>query len=361
MADPLSQLGIARRPVYELFGRPDTSQGGWSAASREAAAEDQYLMDQAEQAAEAKRERMRAQQAEQAADEYMGQTEPTARQKFLEENPAIAGSKRYNQIAKYQKALPSYADKTLRNSVAMKISDPEARKVFLDAVDQGKGTFAAKELADTFVAKRKAAGELGKAGYSPEETETILAERHDPAHVNYHISQKKQESILHADPEARALREYHGVLKSQASRDMRDMSNPNFGTVRPETQAELDKIEAMLAEKYKSKFGAGTSASPTERVGGEFGRLPSSMFAPAAPVATPAPAFRPRPGTDAFGLPLETPVPAAPAPVVAPSTQMSNADFARSSAPATPSNNVNPETSAEARKALLKKLGLIKP
>jgi len=358
MADPLSQLGIARRPVYELFGRPDMSQGGWSAASREAAAEDQYLMDQAEQAAEAKRERMRAQQAEQAADEYMGQTEPTARQKFLEENPAIAGSKRYNQIAKYQKAMPSYADNTLRNSVAMKISDPEARKVFLDAVDQGQGTFAAKELADTFVAKRKAAGELGKAGYSPEEAEAILAERHDPAHVNYHINQKKQDSIFHADPEARALEKYHGVLKSQASRDMRDMSNPNFGTVRPETQAELDKIEAMLAEKYKSKFGAGTSASPTERVGGEPGRLPSSMFAPAAPVSPPAPALRPRPGTDAFGLPLGAP---AASPVTTPTAQMPNADFARSSAPATPSNNVNPETSAEARKALLKKLGLIKP
>lgn len=351
MADPLSQLGIARRPVYELFGRPDTSQGGWSAASREAAAEDQYLMDQAEQAAEAKRERMRAQQAEQVADEYMGQTEPTARQKFLEENPAIAGSKRYNQIAKYQKALPSYADKTLRNSILSKYKDPEAQRMFNQLVDEGHGTFNAKNMTDEFLDKRKRRIELAQAGIPLEEHEEILSQ--GPEYAAYHIAKKKREDAYHQDPEVRALEKRYGLAKDQASLDIKNPVNDYKPT--PETEKTLKEIKAKLEAKYQSMVAPqGEQANAASA--NEFARLPSSMFAPAVPTEAPK-QFRSPPGTGLFGEPLNAPAPAA-APAK-PMAQMSNEEFARSSAPAP--TQVSKEESAKAKRALLEKYNLVNP
>ncbi len=259
MADPFAQLGISRRPAYEMFGTPDISRGGWSQGTRQAVLEDRAALDEA-QAQQDERDAMaRKRDAEKAADEYV-QAEPSSRERFLNERPEIVGSPRFNEIAQYQKMQPSYADKTLAKSVALKIAEPEARKVFLDAVARGHGTLAAQDMANTFLAKRKAAGELGKAGYSPDEAEQLVAERHDPAHVGYHVARKKGETLFHKDPEAQALERYYHTLKDRAALEAKDPLNLDGPA--PETAAEMKRVGEMLGGLYKAKSPMATAPAP---------------------------------------------------------------------------------------------------
>ncbi len=170
MADPFAQLGISRRPSNVIFGTaPVTPQSApaWSRATIQDAADESAAVDEAQALQDERAAAERNRLAETAADEYI-KTPPSSRERFLGSNPAIVGSKRFNEIAAYQKMQPSYADKSLSNAIAMKITDPDARQVFHSAVAAGHGTLAARDMADTFIAKRKAAGELGKAGYSPQ-------------------------------------------------------------------------------------------------------------------------------------------------------------------------------------------------
>ena len=266
MADPFAQLGISRRPANVLFGTPDVSAGalgGWSDAAVQSAAEDQaaqeeYQAAQDKRAAQedARAEAARNRQAEQAADEFV-QAEPSARERFLGDNPAVVGSKRFGEIAQYQKMQPSYADQRLANTVAMKIADPEARQIFHEAVAAGHGTLAARDMADTFMAKRKAAGELGKAGYSPDEAEALVAERHDPAHVNFHIAQKKEGTMFHRDPEAQALEKYYHVLKDRAAAEKASLTGG--GEPSSETMTEMKLVTDALGQLYKAKSPLATS------------------------------------------------------------------------------------------------------
>lgn len=266
MADPFAQLGISRRPANVLFGTPDVSAGalgGWSDAAVQSAAEDQaaqeeYQAAQDKRAAQedARAEAARNRQAEQAADEFV-QAEPSARERFLGDNPAVVGSKRFGEIAQYQKMQPSYADQRLANTVAMKIADPEARQIFHEAVAAGHGTLAARDMADTFMAKRKAAGELGKAGYSPDEAEALVAERHDPAHVNFHIAQKKEGTMFHRDPEAQALEKYYHVLKDRAAAEKASLTGG--GEPSSETMTEMKLVTDALGHLYKAKSPLATS------------------------------------------------------------------------------------------------------
>lgn len=262
MADPLQQLGISRRPADVLFGAPNMAGGtaaGWTRAAVEQDEADKALRDEELAREDERAARARSRQAEQAADQFL-QTEPTARQKFLEENPAIIGSKRYNEIENYQKAQPSYADKVLAKSIALKFEDPEARQVFQQGVTQGIGTLAAQDAAHTFLAKKKAAGELGQAGYSPEETEALLAQRYDPAHVNYHVAKKKEGTMFHRDPQAQAMENHLKIVKNRAAFELKEN-----GQVSPETESEQLGIEKLLADKYKGVYQPTTpgAAAPT--------------------------------------------------------------------------------------------------
>ncbi len=249
MADPFEQLGISRRPAYEMFGVPDTSRGGWSGGTRRAVQEDRAIQTAGQALQDEQVARDRAREAEAVADDFV-HTEPSAREKFLGDNPAITGSKRFDEIARYQKMQPSYADQTLAKSIALKIAEPEARQVFFDAVNQGQGTLAAQDMANTFMAKRKAAGELGKAGYSPDEAEALVTDRHDPAHVGFHVAKKKGETIFHKDPQAQALEKYYHVLKDRATAETNDLNGG--GTPSAETMAELKRVTSVLGDKYRA-------------------------------------------------------------------------------------------------------------
>lgn len=271
MADPLTRFGLSRRPASELFGEaprpkrsllfdqkgiPDVSGPGWSAAARRGVEEHQAALDE-ELALENERaamedERMaadRQREAEKAADEFARIKEPSARERFFDENEAtIAGSRRYDRLADMRQRQPSFADNVLAKNISAKIDDPDERNVFLGAVAKGAGTLAAREEADRFRIRRQQAARLGEAGYSPDEADEILAKGVDEARVNYAIAQRKNESSFSRDPQARALESYYRTLKDRAAMEEKDLSGVG---ITPETAAEIRRVSAMLGDKYK--------------------------------------------------------------------------------------------------------------
>ena len=257
MADPLTRLGISRRPAYELFGTPDTSKFGWSDATRQAVAEDQAMADEA-MAAEEERAaledrriaREREREAEGLADQFTRMRNPSAREKFFDQNEAaLTGSRRYNQLAEIRQRAPSYADNVLANNLASKMEDPDDRAMFLESVARGEGTFAAKDRVDRSRIRRQQAAKLAEAGYSPDEGEEILAKGIDDARINYAIAQRKSESSFSRDPKAAALEKYYQTLKDRASMEAKALDGN--GEALPETAAEIQRVSTLLGNKYK--------------------------------------------------------------------------------------------------------------
>ena len=163
MADALTRFGLSRRPASEMFGeapRPrrdsptdlfgaaDMRGPGWSDSARRAVEEHQAALDE-ELAIEDERAsledqriaREREREAEAVADEFTRIKEPSAREKFFDENEAtMVGSKRYNALAEMRQRQPSFADNVLAKNLANKIDDPDERNVFLGAVAKGAGS-----------------------------------------------------------------------------------------------------------------------------------------------------------------------------------------------------------------------------
>lgn len=268
MADALTRFGLSRRPASEMFGeapRPrrdsptdlfgaaDMRGPGWSDSARRAVEEHQAALDEeatiaGERAAleDQRIAREREREAEAVADEFTRIKEPSAREKFFDENEAaMVGSKRYNALAKMRQRQPSFADNVLAKNLANKIDDPDERNVFLGAVAKGAGTLAAREEADRFRIRRQQAARLGEAGYSPDEADEILAKGVDEARVNYHIAQRKEGSMFPKDPQAQALEKRYRILKDKAA-----IEDKNMG-VTPETEAELLRVFNLLDGKYK--------------------------------------------------------------------------------------------------------------
>lgn len=267
MADPLTRLGISRRPAYELFGTPDTSKFGWSDATRQAVAEDQAMADEA-MAAEEERAaledrriaREREREAEGLADQFTRMRNPSARERFFDQNEAaLTGSRRYNQLAEIRQRAPSYSDGVLANNLASKIEDPDERNVFLGAVSQGLGTLAAREEADRFRLRRNADAQLAKLGMHPSERKRIIDEEgYDDSVINYYASQK-QPSSSGTDPQVAALEKYYQTLKDRASMEAKALDGD--GEALPQTAAEIQRVSTLLGNKYK--MIAEPPASPT--------------------------------------------------------------------------------------------------
>lgn len=258
MADPLTRLGISRRPAYELFGTPDTSKFGWSDATRQAVAEEQSMADES-MAAEEERAaledrriaREREREAEGLADQFTRMRNPSAREKFFDQNEAaLTGSRRYNQLAEIRQRAPSYSDQVLAKNVAAKIDDPDERNVFLGAVEQGMGTLAARDEADRFRLRRNADAQLAKLGMHPSERKRIIDEEgYDDAVINYYASQK-QPSSSGADPKVSMLSKHVELLRDQVKREADSLT----GEVNPETLAKLKLLESALEREYEKVY-----------------------------------------------------------------------------------------------------------
>jgi hypothetical protein len=274
MADPLTRLGISRRPasdifgsssqrlrpldVYDVEGVPDFSRPGWAtdegvraAADRQALIDEEAAMDDERAALEDRRiAREREREAEGLADQITRMRNPSAREKFFDQNEAaLTGSRRYNQLAEIRQRAPSYADNVLANNLASKMEDPDDRVMFLESVARGEGTFAAKDRVDRSRIRRQQAAKLAEAGYSPDEGEEILAKGIDDARVNYAIAQRKSESSFSRDPQAAALEKYYQTLKDRASMEAKALDGN--GEALPETAAEIQRVSTLLGNKYK--------------------------------------------------------------------------------------------------------------
>jgi len=303
MGDSLTRFGLSRRPASELFGEaprpkrsfafdmlgtPDVSGPGWGMAARRGVEEHQAALDEeaaiAEERASLEDQRIareREREAEAAADEFTRIKEPSAREKFFDENEAtMVGSRRYNALAEMRQRQPSFADNVLAKNLANKIDDPDERNVFLGAVAKGAGTLAAREEADRFRIRRQQAGRLGEAGYSPDEVDEILAKGVDDARVNYHIAQRKEGSMFPKDPQAQALEKRYRILKDKAA-----IEDKNMG-VTPETEAELLRVFNLLDGKYKAIAEPPAAAAPIVPVG------TGTVLRPKAGAATPPQGFK---------------------------------------------------------------------
>ena len=284
MADPLTKFGLSRRPASELFGeapRPrrdsptdlfgaaDMRGPGWSDSARRAVEEHQAALDE-EMALENERAalederiaRERQREAEAAADEFARIKEPSAREKFFDENEAtMTGSRRYNQLAEIRQRQPSFADNVLAKNIANKIDDPDERNVFLSAVSQGLGTLAAREEADRFRLRRGADAQLAKLGMHPQERKRILDEEgYDDAVVNYYTAQKKGESSFSKDPKARAAENHYRMLLRQATEEADDY-DLNDGKPLPETVAKIKIARGFLDSAYGDQYLPKAAAS----------------------------------------------------------------------------------------------------
>lgn len=251
MADPLTRLGISRRPAYELFGTPDTSKFGWSDATRQAVAEEQSMADEALAAEDERIAREREREAEGLADQFTRMRNPSAREKFFDQNEAaLTGSRRYNQLAEIRQRAPSYSDQVLAKNLASKIEDPDERNVFLGAVSQGLGTLAAREEADRFRLRRNADAQLAKLGMHPSERKRIIDEEgYDDSVINYYTSQK-QPSSSGIDPKVSMLSKHVELLRDQVKREADSLT----GEVNPGTLAKLKLLESALEREYEKVY-----------------------------------------------------------------------------------------------------------
>jgi hypothetical protein len=222
-----------------------------AAADRQALIDEEAAMDDERAALEDRRiAREREREAEGLADQFTRMRNPSAREKFFDQNEAaLTGSRRYNQLAEIRQRAPSYADNVLANNLASKMEDPDDRAMFLESVARGEGTFAAKDRVDRSRIRRQQAAKLAEAGYSPDEGEEILAKGIDDARVNYAIAQRKSESSFSRDPQAAALEKYYQTLKDRASMEAKALDGN--GEALPETAAEIQRVSTLLGNKYK--------------------------------------------------------------------------------------------------------------
>lgn len=303
MGDSLTRFGLSRRPASELFGEaprpkrsfafdmlgtPDVSGPGWGMAARRGVEEHQAALDEeaaiAEERASLEDQRIareREREAEAAADEFTRIKEPSAREKFFDENEAtMTGSKRYNALAEMRQRQPSFADNVLAKNLANKIDDPDERNEFLQAVARGEGTFAAKDRSDRFRMRRGAVAALTKAGVHPTEANRIADEEgYSPEVINYHVAQQENESSFPKDRQAQALEKRYRVLKDRARTE-----ESRNGSVSDETEVEMLRVSLLLDEKYKAIAEPPAVTTPVSVNAGAV--LPRSQRTPAAAPAT---------------------------------------------------------------------------
>lgn len=307
MADPLQQLGISRRPADVLFGSPNMAGGtaaGWTRAAVEQDEADKALRDEELAREDERAARARSRQAEQAMDRVLAVKEPTAREKMLGEDPTVVGSKRYGEFENYQKAQPSYADKTLYNHVATQYKDPEALRVLNDHYNAGKGLWEGKMAADELLAGREFEGKLAALGMPRAEAESIRKQYGTSPAVfeeqAYKLNEKKkmmEGDLFRDDIEGRALLHQLKLLDAQAAFELK-----KEGQVSDTTEAEQAQVRSRVMSKYKQlqspKPGAPGAAPAGE---GTVLRPAANSLAPATSqvveaakaaeqgVATPAP------------------------------------------------------------------------
>lgn len=247
MADPFQELGISRRPLFQMFGLPE-DRGAGSPRMAQAVQNDRIT-----QAAQMKLEQ------DFADTERRGQAEAAA-DEFVRQNPdaAMAGSSRFGDIARYQQMQqmqqrgPSYSDAVLSRSLANRLQ-PSAREKFYQYVNEGRGVNQAYDDAEAEEEDMKLRVGLVEAGV-PRAALEGLQGRIDPlTAAELRASAKgggrdnledidKYSKLLEADIEAMKV----GGLEP-------DEKSPDFAAYAAKRD-ELKQINQMRAEVLRGRF-----------------------------------------------------------------------------------------------------------
>lgn len=238
MADPFQELGITRRPLFEMFGLPE-DRGASSPRMAQAVQNDRIT-----QAAQMKLDQdfadiERRGQAEAAADE------------FVRQNPdaAMAGSRRYNDIQQYQQIQqrgPSYSDQVLSRSLANRLK-PAARERFYQNLEAGMGANASYDDAEAEEEDMKLRVGLAEAGV-PLEALPPPGERIDPVKAAALRAAQKGGGSSGKNPEMQALEDNYEMLRKEYE-DARSL-----GEVSPELEKDYLDTRGELLKRRRSLY-----------------------------------------------------------------------------------------------------------
>ncbi len=279
MADPFQELGITRRPLFQMFGLPE-DRGASSPRMAQAVRNDRIT-----QAAQMKLDQdiadiERRGQAEAAADE------------FVRQNPdaAMAGSARYGDIARYQQIQqrgPSYSDAVLSRSLANRLQ-PSAREKFYQYVNEGRGVNQAYDDAEADEEDMKLRIGLVEAGVPRATIEGMQGRIDQITAAELRAMAKNGGSSSGKNPEMQALEDNYEMLRKEYE-DARKL-----GEVSPELEKDyLDTRGDLLKRRralYTPQQQTPDAAKPIVaavaegNVAGASGAVPP----PAAPVEEPA-------------------------------------------------------------------------
>lgn len=247
MADPFQELGITRRPLFQMFGLPE-DRGASSPRMAQAVQND--LITQAAQ--------MKLDQ-DIADIERRGQAEAAA-DEFVRQNPdaAMAGSARYGDIARYQQMQmrgPSYSDAVLSRSLANRLQ-PSAREKFYQYVNEGRGVNQAYDDAEADEEDMKLRVGLVEAGV-PEDALPPLGERIDPIRAAALRAAKKgssgRDNLDDMNMYAKRLEDdLEGIRRKNMGLEP-DEKSPNFAAYAAKA-GELEQLNQMRDEVLRSRF-----------------------------------------------------------------------------------------------------------
>lgn len=284
MADPFQELGITRRPLFQMFGLPE-DRGASSPRMAQAVQNDRIT-----QAAQMKLEQdfadiERRGQAEAAADE------------FVRQNPdaAMAGSSRFGDIARYQQMQQrglSYSDAVLSRSLANRLK-PAARERFYQNLEAGMGANASYDDAEAEEEDMKLRVGLVEAGV-PRATIEGMQGRIDQLTAAELRAMAKNGGVGGKDPAMRALeanfedlrKEYEdartvGEVSPELEKDYLDTRGELFKrrrslyTPQQQTPDAAKPIVANVAANTTA--GASGTTPPPAAAAPEVGELPASV------------------------------------------------------------------------------------
>ena len=239
MADPFQELGITRRPLFQMFGLPE-DRGAGSPFMAQAVRNDRIT-----QAAQMKLDQdiadiERRGQAEAAADE------------FVRQNPdaAMAGSRRYNDIQQYQQMQmrgPSYSDAVLSRSLANKLS-PAARGKFYQNLEAGMGVNASYDDAEADEEDMKLRIGLVEAGVPRATIEGMQGRIDQLTAAELRAMAKNGGGSGGKNPEMQALEDNYEMLRKEYE-DARTL-----GEVSPELEKDYLDTRGELLKRRRSIY-----------------------------------------------------------------------------------------------------------
>lgn len=286
MPDPLSKMGVVRKPMFEMFppARNASRDPTFSNQFREDLAQDEGLRREQRITDLEDRQIRQQERAQRAVNQFTRQPAST-REQFLEDRPEIALSPQFGDIQRYQ-AMSPVAARTLAPSMAAKLP-PAAASRFNENINTGMDIHEAFNEARDFDEQEGFRTRLAPLA-SDEEIKARFPEGRfsAPEVARFEYEQKKK---FGTDPGLELLQDFYSMLSRQ------DKANAAIGKVDPEVQDKMVKTMAQIEDRMKSRLAP--AATPPAPAGTAPGPTPTGAAAPApATVGAPrtAPASAPK-------------------------------------------------------------------